>query len=153
MAKAVKTVLDGSGVESFVKTSGKTGLHVFTPWEQPGGFDEAREWALGVANRVTETMPDRATVAIRKVERGDRVYIDVLQNARGHHAVPPYVLRAVADATISTPLEWRELTDKLVPDKFTLKKVVARFARQKADPFAHFIESLAKALEKKVARW
>jgi bifunctional non-homologous end joining protein LigD len=99
VAKAVKAVLDGLGSKSFVKTSGKTGLHVLTPWEQQGGFDEAREWALGVANRVTETMPDRGTVEIRKAKRGDRVYIDVLQNARGHHAVPPYVLRAVPRAT------------------------------------------------------
>ena len=50
-------------------------------------------------------MPERATVEIRK----DRVYIDVLQNARGHHAVPSYVLRAVPKATISMPLRWDEV--------------------------------------------
>ena len=60
-------------------------------------------------------MPEQATVDIRKAKRGDRVYIDVLQNARGHHAVPPYVLRAVPGATVSTPLDWREVTDKARP--------------------------------------
>ena len=68
-------------------------------------------------------MPDRATVEIRKAKRGGRVYIDVLQNARGHHAVPPYVLRAVPGATVSTPLDWREVTAKLDPGAFTLKTV------------------------------
>ncbi len=86
-------------------------------------------------------MPDRATVDIRKAKRGERVYIDVLQNARGHHAVPPYVLRAVPGATVSTPLDWREVTDKLDPAAFTLKKVVARLARQKHDPMAGFLKT------------
>ena len=60
-------------------------------------------------------MPDQATVEIRKAKRGDRVYIDVLQNARGHHAVPPYVLRAVPAASVSTPLDWKEVTPDLDP--------------------------------------
>ena len=98
-----------------MKTSGKTGLHVLTPWTQEGGFDEARAWALELAENVAEAMPERATVEIRKAKRGDRVYIDVLQNARGHHAVPPYVLRAVPGATISTPLDWKEVTDRPRP--------------------------------------
>jgi bifunctional non-homologous end joining protein LigD len=57
-----------------------------------------------------------------------------LQNARGHHAVPPYVLRAVPGATVSTPLRWAELKEGLDPGRFTLKTVPARIARQKQDP-------------------
>ena len=116
-AKAVKAVLDEEGVESFVKTSGKTGLHVLTPWDRAGDFDKARAWALELAERTAEGMSDRATVDIRKAKRGERVYIDVVQNARGHHAVPPYVLRAVPEATVSTPLDWREVTDQLDPGR------------------------------------
>jgi bifunctional non-homologous end joining protein LigD len=87
-------------------------------------------------------MPDQATVDIRKAKRGDRVYIDVVQNARGHHAVPPYVLRAVPGATVSTPLDWREVTAKLDPGAFTMKKFITRLARQKADPVAAFIKTI-----------
>ena len=60
-------------------------------------------------------MPEQATVDIRKAKRGERVYIDVLQNARGHHAVPPYVLRAVPGATVSTPLDWKEVAERARP--------------------------------------
>ncbi len=141
VARAVKDALDGEGVKSFVKTSGKTGLHVLTPWARAGGFDEARAWALGLSGRVVEAMPDRATVEIRKAKRGDRVYIDVLQNARGHHAVPPYVLRAVPGATISTPLDWREVNDRLDPGSFTPRKVLARLARRKSDPMAGLLRA------------
>ncbi|HVK17977.1 MAG TPA: hypothetical protein VM533_13595 [Fimbriiglobus sp.] len=73
---------------------------------------------------------------IRKATRGGRVYIDVLQNARGHHAVPPYVLRPTPGATVSTPLRWAELPAALDPKRFTLKTVPGRLARQQTDPLA-----------------
>ena len=143
VARAVRDVLDEEGCTSFVKTSGKTGLHVLTPWTGDGDFDAARSWALGLAERTAGAMADRATTDIRKARRGDRVYIDVLQNARGHHAVPPYVLRAVPDATVSTPLDWKEVRDGLDPKAFTLKKALARFSRRKTDPFRGLLESFA----------
>src|SRR5262249_52851860 len=95
VARTLHGLLEGEGCDSFVKTSGKTGLHVLVPWREEGGFDEAREWALGLARRVAEALPDTATVERGKAKRGRRVYVDVMQNALGHHAVPPYVLRAV----------------------------------------------------------
>lgn len=152
VARAIKASLDELGVESFVKTSGKTGLHVLTPWRRDGGFDEARAWALEMAERAAGAMPDRATVEIRKAKRGDRVYVDVLQNARGHHAVPPYVLRAVPGATISTPLDWREVTGKLDPGSFTTRKVASRLARRKTDPMAELVRAFGGARKETASR-
>jgi bifunctional non-homologous end joining protein LigD len=152
VAKAIKATLDGEGVESFVKTSGKTGLHILTPWSQGGGFDEARAWALELAERMAGAMPDRATVDIRKARRGERVYIDVLQNARGHHAVPPYVLRAVPEATVSTPLDWKEVADGLDLKAYTLRKALARFTRRKTDPFEGLLKTFASRRRKEAAR-
>ena len=59
-----------------------------------------------------------------------------MQNARGHHAVPPYVLRPVAGATVSTPLRWAELKPGLDPKRFTLRTVPRQLARLKEDPMA-----------------
>jgi bifunctional non-homologous end joining protein LigD len=139
VAKAIRTELMGEGREAVVKTSGKTGLHVLVPWDGKGGFDAARGWALELATRVAEALPDTATVEIRKAKRADRVYVDVLQNARGHHAVPPYVLRPVPAATVSTPLRWAEVRPGLDPAAFTLRTVPARLARLKADPIAPLV--------------
>ncbi len=140
VAKAVKRFLDDEGVESFLKTSGKSGLHIVTPWNQKGGYDEARAWALEIAERVVSAMPDRATVERSKAKRGRRVYVDVMQNARGHHAVPPYVIRAVPAASVSTPLTWRELTPDLDPSAFTPKTIFRRLARQTRDPMAGLLK-------------
>jgi bifunctional non-homologous end joining protein LigD len=152
VARAIKATLDEKGADSFVKTSGKTGLHVLTPWTRDGDFGEARAWALELAERTADAMPKQATVDIRKAKRGDRVYIDVLQNARGHHAVPPYVLRAVPGATVSTPLDWKEVAEGLDPKAFTLKKALARFTRRKTDPFEGLLESFASRRRKKAAK-
>jgi bifunctional non-homologous end joining protein LigD len=136
VAKRLHDELEDEGHKAFVKTSGKTGLHVLVPWRETGDFDAARAWAAGVAGRVAEAMPDRATAEIRKAKRHGRVYVDVMQNARGHHAVPPYVVRAVPAATVSTPLRWEELRPDLDPGRFTLRTLPARLARQARDPMA-----------------
>jgi bifunctional non-homologous end joining protein LigD len=136
VARRLHEELAGAGREAVVKTSGKTGLHVLVPWREEGGYDQAREWALEVAGRMAGALPEAATVEVRKAKRHGRVYIDVLQNARGHHAVAPYVLRAVPGATVSTPLRWAEVKAGLDPRRFTLRTVPARLARLQEDPLA-----------------
>jgi bifunctional non-homologous end joining protein LigD len=143
VARTLRSVLDEAGTEAVVKTSGKSGLHVITSWTQRGGYDEARAWARMIAEQVASSMPGRATVESRKAKRGGRVYIDVLQNARGHHAVPPYVLRAVPGAPVSTPLDWRELKEDLDPAAFNLKTIFRRLARRKSDPLRPILGGLA----------
>jgi bifunctional non-homologous end joining protein LigD len=134
VAKKLHHILQSEGHQAFVKTSGKTGLHVLIPWEERTDDDEARAWALDMAQQVVYVLPDQATIERSKARRGKRVYIDVMQNARGHHAVPPYVLRAVPGAPVSTPLRWQELTSKLDPTAYNLKTIFRRLARQQRDP-------------------
>jgi bifunctional non-homologous end joining protein LigD len=143
VAKKLHHILQRAGHQAFVKTSGKTGLHVLIPWHEGTEYDEARAWALGIAQQVVHLLPDLATTERRKARRGKRVYIDVMQNARGHHAVPPYVLRAVPGAPVSTPLHWRELTSKLDPKAYNLTTIFRRLARQQRDPMAGILRALA----------
>jgi bifunctional non-homologous end joining protein LigD len=139
VAKQLHAILEGEKIASYLKTSGKTGLHVMVPWHQAEGYDAARDWAMTMALRLVADRPDIATVERRKDRRGQKVYVDVLQNARGHHAVPPYVLRVVPQATVSTPLTWAELTPALDPRRYTLQTIFRRLARQKADPMAPLV--------------
>src|SRR3954469_10098773 len=79
IAKTIRDVLLEGDVQPLVKTSGKSGLHVLVPWLQRGGYDEAREWAMGVAQTVIGKLPDVATVERLKAGREGRVYSDVIQ--------------------------------------------------------------------------
>jgi bifunctional non-homologous end joining protein LigD len=127
VAKEVRHALQAQGVESFPKTSGKSGIHVLAPWSQDGDYEVARAWALDVASEVVARLPEVATLERRIGARGGRLYLDVMQNVRGHHVVAPYVVRAVPGATVSTPLEWREVNDRLTPGRFDLRTAVKRF--------------------------
>jgi len=91
--------------------------------------------------QVIEELPDIATVERSKAEREGRVYVDVMQNAKGHHAVPPYVVRATPGATVSTPLDWKEVNARLDPKRFDIRSVFARFKKQRTDPMAKLAAS------------
>lgn len=54
-------------------------------------------------------------------ERDDLIYIDCVRNSIGQALVAPYSLRAFPNATVSTPVEWRELTKGVLPTRFTFR--------------------------------
>ena len=138
VAQRLRGILEAGKREAFLKTSGKSGLHIFVPSTE-GGYDRARAWAEKIARQVVEVMPEQATVERSKAKRGRRVYVDVMQNVKGRHVVPPYVLRSTPTATVSTPLSWRELTASLEPTRFTLKTIRRRLARQRRDPMGELL--------------
>jgi bifunctional non-homologous end joining protein LigD len=136
VAKRLREIFDERKVPSFPKTSGKSGLHVLVPWKDKGGYDEARAWAMEIAEQVVSDLPEIATVERSKSQRKGRLYLDVMQNVRGHHAVPPYVIRATPGATVSTPLDWKEVNGRLDPERFDINSAPTRFAKQRKDPMA-----------------
>ena len=144
VAKALHRCLQTERHQAFVKTSGKTGLHVLVPWERTSEYAEVRAWALGIAQQVVDALPDHATIERSKAKRGTRVYVDVMQNAKGHHAVPPYVLRGVPGAPVSTPLHWRELTPHLDPTVYNLKTIFRRLAAQQHDPMTGLLREVTR---------
>ena len=133
-AKQIRDLLQKQHLEAAVKTSGKSGLHVLVP-SQHDDYDSARQWALEIAEQAAAALPDLATTERSKAKRRHRLYIDVMQNALGHHAVPPYVLRATPEATVSTPLDWDELKPGLDPKRFTMDTLLRRIGRKK-DPMS-----------------
>jgi bifunctional non-homologous end joining protein LigD len=141
VARQVHDVLKDEGIDTLVKTTGKRGLHVLVKWGDVGGYAEVREWAMAIAQRVVRELPKIATIERMKAKRGKRVYVDIMQNDRGKHLVPAYVVRPTPVASVSMPLAWREVTDKLDPSKFDLETALKRLARQKRDPLAALVAS------------
>jgi bifunctional non-homologous end joining protein LigD len=143
VARELREELEKQGAEARVKTSGKSGLHVMTPWKSDGSYDESRAWALGIAEAVEARLPAIATTQRSIKKRGRRVYVDVMQNARGRHVVPPYVVRATPAATVSMPLDWKELTSRLDPGRFTITTAPTRL-KGKKDPMLALLNTSAK---------
>jgi bifunctional non-homologous end joining protein LigD len=123
IALLLKEKLDALGLESYVKTSGKRGFHVVIPIVREHTFKQTREFVHQVAKQLERESPI-ITSEFQKVKPPGTVYIDYLQNAHGKTMVCPYSLRALPQATISTPLDWREVKKGLKPQEFTLIKTM-----------------------------
>lgn len=154
VAKAVKVVLDRVQAPSFCKTSGATGMHVYVPLGAKHTYSHVRSFAELVATLVHEEVPEITTMERALKKRGkDKIYIDHLQNSRGQTLACSYSLRPRPGATVSAPLEWKEVKRGLRPSNFTIKNM-ARRVGQKGDLFSGILkkgidfEKCIKALEK-----
>jgi bifunctional non-homologous end joining protein LigD len=119
------------GLEAGLKTSGKSGLHILVPLPSRTTDETSRLLAELIATRVANAHPREATIERTVKDRpAGAVYVDFLQNVRAKTIAAAYAVRAVPEATVSTPLEWAELTDDLDPRKFTMETVPGRLKRQ-----------------------
>src|SRR4029434_7167886 len=106
----VKTLLENIGLAPFRKTTGGKGLHVVVPIKPTVDWDGVKGFTKAVAELLERTFPDRFTSKLLKVSRKERIFIDYLRNAEGATAVAAYSLRAKANAPVSTPIAWDELS-------------------------------------------
>lgn len=134
-ARCVRELLTAVDLDPHLMTTGSRGLHVVAPLDRAASFDEVRGLARALARRLAADHPEQLTVAQRKDQRGDRLYLDVLRNAYGQTTVLPYSLRARPGLPVATPLTWDELDrPELGPRTYHLANVRQRLA-QKEDPW------------------
>ncbi|HEY0083525.1 MAG TPA: hypothetical protein VGB61_12095, partial [Pyrinomonadaceae bacterium] len=132
VAASTREILKELGLESYVKTSGSRGLHIYVPLAAGHNYAEAARFAELVAGRIVGANSQVATVerSLKKRQRA-RIYIDHMQNARGKSVVAPYSVRPRPGAPVSAPLVWEEVERKKVrPQDFTIKNIFARLARR-----------------------
>jgi bifunctional non-homologous end joining protein LigD len=145
-AREVRERLERLKLKSFVKTSGGKGLHVVLPIK-PTPWDEAKDFAHAVANRMAADEPARYTATATKSKRNKRIFVDYLRNSREATAVPPYSTRARPGAPISTPIEWSELGALKGANQYTVLNLPVRLGRLRKDPWAQ-IKRLRQKLPK-----
>jgi bifunctional non-homologous end joining protein LigD len=136
IARRIKQLCDDMGVASFPKTSGQSGLHILIPMGEGHTYTQQKLLGELIARVVEGEMPDIATTVRSPAARGDRVYIDFLQNGRGKLIAAPYTVRPVPGASVSTPLRWTEVTSSLDPSRFTIRSIPRRLQRMTDDPLA-----------------
>lgn len=135
IARSLGNLLRGVGLRPYLKTSGAKGMHVYVPLSPGYSYDQSRSFCEGVASMIVEEHGKIATVERVKSRRGSKVYIDFMQNRRGQTVVAPYVVRPVASAGVSTPLEWDELEGDLHPSMWNIHSLPTRLATR-GDLFA-----------------
>lgn len=127
LALRIRDILQGLALQSYAKTSGSRGIHVYIPLEPVYAHEQATAFAEVVARIAQTQSPQDSTVERMVKNRPARsVYIDYLQNGLGKTLVGVYTVRARTGATVSAPLSWEEV-ERCVPlTEFTIKTMIKR---------------------------
>ena len=133
----LKSVLDGMALESYVKTSGKTGLHVVVPIVPTLRYELVRRMARAICEHLLGRHTAAITTEWDTRKRAGKVFMDFNMNVRGKSIIAPYCPRGLAGAPVSMPLAWRELA-RAAPQQFRIGTLGAR--RAHGDRWAGVLE-------------
>lgn len=139
VALLLKEKLDHLGFKSYVKTSGKKGLHVLIPIIREYTFKETRGFVHTIGKQLAKELEIVAS-EFSETKKPGKVFVDYLQNSRGRTMVCPYSLRVTPEATVSTPLDWEDVKKKIKPTELNISNALGL----KKDPWKNIFENRQK---------
>jgi bifunctional non-homologous end joining protein LigD len=139
VAHLLREKLEQLGLESYVKTSGKKGFHIVIPIQRDYTYQRTREFAHVIGQFLAKAT-EIVVSEFSDTKKPNKVFVDYTQNSHGKTMVIPFGLRATSDATVSTPLEWKEVKKELKPESLNLFSVV----KLDKDPWEGILENRQK---------
>jgi bifunctional non-homologous end joining protein LigD len=109
-------------IKSYVKTSGKSGIHIYVPVANIYTYEQTKSFAETIAQIMANKFPKKITLEWSTSKRKGKVFFDYNQNARGKTIASVYSLRPTVDATVSMPVAWKNI-DEILPTDFTITNV------------------------------
>ena len=129
-ALIVHEALDVLKMPSFVKTTGSRGLHVYVPIVRGPHQKQAWTFAKALAQELAGRNPALMTAVYKVAKRPHgRVLVDYNQNRWGSTLASIYSARPRPEATVSTPVTWKEIAKGVRIEDFTVTSVPARVAK------------------------
>jgi bifunctional non-homologous end joining protein LigD len=129
-ARVVHEALDALKMPSVVKTTGSKGLHVYVPIVRGPEQGDVRTFAHVLAQELARRHPGLITAEYRVAKRPrGRVLVDYNQNRWGSTLASVYSVRPRPEATVSTPVTWKEMEKGVRIEDFTVRNVPARVRR------------------------
>jgi bifunctional non-homologous end joining protein LigD len=129
-AAVVREALDVLKMPSVVKTTGSKGLHIYVPIVRGPEQGDVRTFAHVLAQELARRHPELITAEYRVAKRPrGRVLVDYNQNRWGSTLASVYSVRPRPEATVSTPVTWKEIEQGVRIEDFTVKNVPARVAK------------------------
>lgn len=133
-ARHVRDLLAAAGFKSFPMITGGKGVHVIAPIRPEREWPQIEAFAEGFARNIAREQPERWTAIMTKSRRKGKIFLDYLRNKRTATAIAPWSLRAKPNASVATPVSWRELERITRADAFTMEDAMKR----KGDPWRGF---------------
>jgi bifunctional non-homologous end joining protein LigD len=124
----LKELLDGLGLPSYVKTTGRTGLHIYVPITRSLDYHATHSISETLARFLVQQHPAHVTAEWAVEKRRGKVFADYNQNVRGKTLASIYSPRVLPWAAVSMPLRWSEV-GKVFPTDFTILTAPDRLAK------------------------
>jgi bifunctional non-homologous end joining protein LigD len=133
-AQVIKQITDDLGIDTYCKTSGSTGLHIYIPLGAAYDYDQSKQLAELVVTLAYHEMPSFTSLERSPAKRRNKIYLDYLQNRKIQTIAAPYSLRPKPGATASAPLHWEEVKKGLQISDFSIENMYSR-AKEVGDIF------------------
>jgi len=147
-ARAAREYLEENKLTGFVKTSGKTGMHIFIPCK---GFSypQARRLAEHICAEIHKRVPMFTTLEVAVDKRGKKLFVDFSQNDQADTLAALYSVRPAKQPTVSAPIEWDELDSELKPTDFTVENMLVRL-QEKGDLWKRIVDPKIRSANTKI---
>ena len=132
-AYQLKGIFDNINIKSFIKTSGKTCLHIFVPIINSYTYGQTRSFAQIIGKILFKLLPNKITTEWNTENRNGKVFFDYNQNALGKTIASVFSPRPVDLATISMPIGWANL-EHIIPTDYTITNAL-EILETKKDPW------------------
>ena len=109
VAKLVRELLTGMGLDPMPVTSGSKGIHLYAALDGTQSSDDVSAVAHELARALEADHPDLVVSDMKKAVRGGKVLLDWSQNNGAKTTVVPYSLRGRPHPTVAAPRTWREI--------------------------------------------
>jgi bifunctional non-homologous end joining protein LigD len=126
----VRDALSALQIRSYAKTTGSRGIHVYVPIVR--GPDQKQVWAFAkkFSKELEQRHPKVVTAEYRVAKRPKgRVLVDYNQNAWNRTLASVYSVRPKPEATVSTPVTWKEVERGVEIEDFTMMNVPRRLKK------------------------
>lgn len=129
VALLVKSYLDEHKVDSYAKTTGSRGIHIYVPIERKQVQKEVWKVAKRIAIELAKQHPATITSEYRVAQRPEgRVLVDYNQNAWGRTLASVYSIRPKPEASVSAPVSWTEVEEGITIPEFSIDNMPQRVA-------------------------
>lgn len=129
-ALLMKAHLDRKHAESYAKTTGSHGIHIYVPIQRKEVQKEiwrvAKNISVELAKKHAELITSEYRIALRPA---GRILVDYNQNAWGRTLASVYSVRPKPEASVSAPLSWGEIERGFAISDFTMDTMPARIEK------------------------
>jgi bifunctional non-homologous end joining protein LigD len=130
VALILRDALDGLDMQSYPKTTGSRGIHVYVPIARGPTQKQVWTFAKAFAQTMAKQSPALITAEYKIAKRPQgRVLVDYNQNAWGRTLSSLYSVRPREGAPVSMPVTWKEIEKGITIEQFTMKTARQRIKK------------------------